>query len=240
LSRSRRLLLLGVLLVTACASPAAPSATPSPSPSDAPSPTPPPSVAPFASKPQKTLKTEQFSPAFTYSMPGDWHVFEDQPDQFGVEVVGSDTAGINIWRNIHPSAPCYGGFAAKAGSSAADFTAWLAAHEGVKTSQATQIAVGGLSGWMIDVAIAPNWTGTCVIDGKSVVTVPLLIGKPDGTGVAWGADPGRQERIYVLDLPGGARGSNVVINIEACCNRDFDAWLTLADPVVQSIVFKTS
>lgn len=149
-----------------------------------------------------TYSTATFSPPVTFTVPVDgWANDEDQDgnvllvppgyDQAGVDLGTSDYVG--IYSSLAPIASCDGSPATIKGASA--MATYLSKQPALATTKPLRVAVGGLSGFMLDVRIAKGWKGSCSGNG------------PD-SGVIAGLPPSEFEhgvggklamRIYLLD-----------------------------------------
>ncbi len=115
------------------------------------------------------------------------------------------------------------------GESADEFTAALAAREGLNASDPTAVTVDDLDGYQFDfTAIADSPGMTC--GGESV---PLSI-DPD-TGGFIGASAIEDTRVFVLDVPGGG---NLVIRTYAVAPQVLADHLDAAMSVVDGLRFE--
>jgi hypothetical protein len=64
--------------------------------------------------------------------------------------------------------------------------------------------------------------------------VPLFWGSDADSGLEWSVGPGAKSRFYILSMPGGG---NILIDIAAYPDSEFDALREAAIPVIESITF---
>ena len=186
--------------------------------------------------PAGTYSSEVFATPVTYTVPAGWKMFEDEPGQFGLALVANDRPCVCFWRDVRAAAAsCAEEPEAGVGASAADITTWLARHKGLKTTTPKAVRVGGLSGYVIDVAMDPAWTGQC--DGET--SVPTLVGTGISSGVHWGSSAQSSQRIYLLDLGEDGANGNIAINIEVCCGVEFKERTAAVTPIIDSLVFRS-
>jgi hypothetical protein len=178
----------------------------------------------------------------TYTVPGGWKMFEDEPGQFGLALVANDGPCVCVWRDVAVAMAgksCLQIPEPGVGRSAKEITAWLADREGLVTSKPKAVSVGGLSGYLIDIKMDPSWKGTCPFS-KGSPGVPLLVGTGSSTGVFWGSAADSSQREYVLDLGPKVADGNIAINVEICCGVVRDERIAAVTPVIESFAFKTS
>jgi hypothetical protein len=146
----------------------------------------------------------------------------------------SDRAAIRVISNAYPSdqeVSCsVNQGAAGVGRTPAAMAAWLTTLPGLVVSTPTQATVGGLSGIVVDLSVAPGWTTTC-----DAGLYTFSYGGSDDAG--WSNRLALQgtdlARYFLLD-PGD--GSTLVVAIEAQ-EADWNAFIADAMPVVQSFEF---
>lgn len=84
----------------------------------------------------------------------------------------------------------------------------IAAHPGLTVTEPAAVSIGGLTGVMIDISMASDWTGTCPFLPE-VPWVPLLVGSGPSSGLQQGIRASNTTRLYLLDSDKG------VVTIEA-------------------------
>ena len=244
------LVIMALVVVTACAPEGqAPETLPVSPTSNAPSPTEAATLIVVASAtepfkvvqdallPPGTYTSEAFVPPLTYTVPAGWVMYDDEPGQFELALEHHDPY-IYVWRDVRALAPnCAEEPQPDVGSSAADIAGWLATRDGLDTSKPQPITIGGLSGYVIDVRMCPDWTEACPFsDGQP--TVPTLIGtSPLSAHVFWGTLIDSSQRYYFLDLGADGTDGNIVITVEVCCGEDWDEVMKTVAPVIESFVF---
>ena len=188
-----------------------------------------------------TYTTKVFTPSITYTVTDGWGNWEDLPGNFLLVPPGEELAGVN--GDVSDFIGIYHGVAAAAadcqeapepgvGSSAQALADWFSNHPGLDASEPVPVVIGGLSGLVLDVTIAADWTGSCSFAQARERLVPLIV----GTG------PARLHRIlnasfttrlYLLDLVDG----NIVI--EVVDHPEVDLGLDDYAVIVESIKFAT-
>jgi len=200
--------------------------------------------------PAGTYVSETFMPPLTYTVPEGWKMFSDRlteyvlyPADVAPPIPGIRLQGLTVyvWRDVEAAAPefCASFPVEGLGYSAEKITAWLAGFEGLVTTQPAPVSVGGLDGFMIDVAMAPSWTEPCPPYFEEPVVWALYARGFSGLTAT------EAQRIYILDLPDGG---NVALVIYACCdpvNGDLDSpefhdAIATATPIVESFRFDVS
>ena len=199
-----------------------------------------------------THSTRSIKPSFTFTVPtgwvntADWHDLDDYfalvPDTPGNRAAaakdGDFTRSIVIGAHRLLTGPDCESPLGGTGSSAAEIMTALSAREGLAASEPQTVEIGGLTGRQIDVALEPGWTGTCAGD-TTTAAVGLLGGTP--------ARAENRQRIIVLDTPDCgetveqgqvcAEGGNVTIAVYADRAEDFESFLSVAMPIVDSFEF---
>jgi hypothetical protein len=174
----------------------------------------------------------------TYTVPEGWFT-GDQPDEY-VLTVGSDqsTDGIFLFRDplAHSQEPdCPMMPDRTIGTSPKELTDWIASLPGLDATTPKAVSIGGLTGFTLDVRLAPGWTHACPYsDGEPVV--PLIVGSRPKNELDWGVGATGM-RIWVLDAGADRR---VWIDIEAGDARTLDQMVQRATPVIESFEFSAS
>jgi hypothetical protein len=127
-----------------------------------------------------TYSTEAFEPGLTYTMPGGWQNLSDiagevvfippgespedaEADSIVVFTsVGAENRKCSTEKEAVSDEP---GVARTPEAMAAEFQA----RPGLVTTTPRAVTVGGLSGLVIDISMAPDWTGTCFYSGEPAV-----------------------------------------------------------------------
>jgi hypothetical protein len=155
-----------------------------------------------------TYSTTSFTPSITYTVPDDgWSNGEDRAGIFvllapgesfsGVEADTSDWIG--VFRNIGPTAAGCDEEVEPGVVSAQAMTDWFRRQPGLVVTKPQPISVGGLSGLMIDLSLAPNWTGMCPFI-PDIPLVSLLLGTGPSEGLGIVVEASWKTRLYLLDF----------------------------------------
>ncbi len=132
------------------------------------------------------------------------------------------------------------------GSSADSLATWVANRPGVDASTPTDVAIGSLTGRMVDVDVKPTWAKNCpVLDGHGVRQPPpvpyiaLVRGAVPGGEPAdqweWGPNRPERQRYIFVDIGGGR---TVAIVLDAPLPADFDRLVADAMPIVRTMTFE--
>jgi hypothetical protein len=189
-----------------------------------------------------------FWPPLTYTAPDGWltepaaeGLLDLVPDttknRERIRAGGPPITFLNVLRNVSVAAEdCAEASAPGVGLAAGDIVGALATRPGLSTSGPVAVTIGGLSGQQIDVSLSTDWTGTCSGGGPFV---PLVY-SPDF--LWWGAEPGEQFRITVLDvanLPSGMYATVMIVAYSA----EAAAWadhLSASTRLIESFEFDTT
>jgi DNA-binding CsgD family transcriptional regulator len=146
---------------------------------------------------------------------------------------------LDVFLNIAVAAEdCADAAAPGVGPTASDIVGALATRPGLSTGGPVAVTIGGLSGQQIDLSIAPDWTGDCPPpDGSPFVPLVYSPGF-----ISWGAEPGEQFRIIVLDVAGLPSGmyATVMIVVYSADAAAWDDHLSASMAVVESFEFDTT
>lgn len=172
----------------------------------------------------------------TYTVPAGWagSSMRDNLLELGRPSV-SDEASISVISNAYPSdqaAPCSENRgAAGLGRTPAAMAAWLRTVRGLVVSTPAEATIGGLSGIIVDLSIAPGWTTTCA---AGLYTFSY---SGSDSGGDWSSrltlKGTERERLFLLDR---GDGTTLVIDIEAP-DDVWNAFIADATPVVDSFEF---
>jgi hypothetical protein len=111
------------------------------------------------------------------------------------------------------------------GTSAAEIAAALAAREGLEMTEPISVTVGGLLGLQLDVGLEPGWTGSCP-QHPTIPALPIVANQ-----VAQGDN---RHRLIILDK---AQGGNIAILVYSEDSSEFEPFLSVAMPIIDSIEF---
>jgi hypothetical protein len=186
--------------------------------------------------PAGTYSSNGFSPKVTYTVPDGWENAADADAYFLLRPLGSDLAGIHLFRDamaMSQDPTCPTSPAAGVGKTSTEMVAWMRTLKGLVVGQPVMATVGGLTGVSVDVAIASDWTQSCSF-ANGVPTVSLLT---DGVDLRWVMAGSERLRLYILDRAGGG---NVIVDLDAFDGTLFDSLVNNALPIVRSFQFATS
>jgi hypothetical protein len=98
------------------------------------------------------------------------------------------------------------------------------------------VSIGGFEGQMLDLYLAPGWSGGCQAPNGPVVYVPILLAGGSGAvpSVVIGSD--HPMRLILLDLTGG-RTMSVAVGIEPPQVSQFEEQVAGVMPVIESFEF---
>ena len=181
--------------------------------------------------------------ALTYTVPDGWAAFSDWPETYGLmrqadyaaydpEACADCVDSIGVW--VNPMAASLDN-CAEAAATGVDTTVtalveWLAQHPGLVVSEPQEVSIGGgLSGTMIDLEMASDWTDTCPAPVDPWVAAPLFF---NGWHLAVAAED--RQRFVLVDL---GDGNTVAIGIDARDSTTFDAFVVDAMPIVETFEF---
>ncbi len=175
--------------------------------------------------------------SLSFSVPAGWRNTVDQGDTYVLASPGTAanaTSGGWIDVFIDPRVATQDGTCTAArdtaiGSAVNDFIGWLRAHPGLVTTTPTPVSIGGHSGSMIDVGLAPSWAKTCP-DLTGPLPAAMLISNPVGSRY-WGIVGPAKARMVFLDMG----SSTILVVIHASDKVAFDQLTTDAMPIVQSM-----
>lgn len=124
--------------------------------------------------------------------------------------------------------------------SAKSLADWLTTLPGLVTTEPTAIKLGALTGFVVDVSIAPGWTQTCSNgQGKPVVNTFTSGSEPGGPyhpGTAYRVSliGAARDRYVLIDL---SDGNTLLIDMTAPDKATWDALLPEAMPIVETFRF---
>jgi hypothetical protein len=226
--------------------------TPTPTPTPAPTPSPTPSFDPLSGcfgdcrgplPVTATFESREFDPALSYAVPSGWVNNIDAPRAYGLAAEGGyiglmtgpfarvadptcNTGGIP---DASPTADLG---TAGVGKTLAEVVATLSGDPRLLTTPAQTVTVGDRTGQMIDISIAPTWTGTCEWGGE-VPAVDILSTTDDHSGPGFRLVGTERSRFIFLDV-----GESVVeINIGVTDGTDFETFAAEVMPIIESMQF---
>jgi hypothetical protein len=167
-----------------------------------------------------THTSRAMHPALTYTVPAGWFNKFDEPGGYGLlpentaNMASLNSGGfgvttVEVQRDLVVArADCVEGETEPGvGTTASAMVQALAARPGLATTEPAPITVGGLTGFTIDITIAPDWTKPCPYsEGRPDVPLVTDPRATPGTGLHWTAErvtDGSFTRYIILDVPGG-------------------------------------
>jgi hypothetical protein len=188
--------------------------------------------------------------AFSYTVPDGWSNTADFPDDYVlmrsadyavatdakdgtkdlIEIVARPGIGLQ-------DAQCEPLVKPGTGRSVADLITHVTTHPGLAASQPQPITIDGYVGQIVDVSMAPSWTGICPEVPDRILILFTETGR-DMTGSGkeqpglWRTD---KMRVVLLDL---GDGDVLLISILARDPADFDGLMAETMPIVESLTFK--
>ena len=180
--------------------------------------------------------TTRFQPHMTYTVPVGWSNVEDWKGNLALLAPGGTLAGaaagtsdtIEIFTSVVPAEGCDFKTVQDVAATPSAFAAWLAHHAGLVTSKTHPVSIGGLSGTVVDMRMAPHWTETCPFIAAPVV-VFMKGRKP--SSLEHVATPGHAIRLYLLAFGDGVLAIEVG---DAANGKHLDRY----SKIVESFVFR--
>ncbi len=185
----------------------------------------------------------------SYTVPAGWKVKEDSATAFVLHYLADASAGqpvrdTFIFELARPrlaaafkdGAIC-GPFGDEpgVGQGVDDIVAALVARPGVVSTSPEAVSVSGYEGTLLDLSVAPSWTGGCVAPEGPMVGIPVLRGSGGELGPTIGLVPDAPIRLILVDVGGGRTMAIAVACSAAPGTSQFDAQLKAAMPVIESI-----
>jgi hypothetical protein len=184
-----------------------------------------------------------------YTLPDGWANADDWPDDFSLMPaadyagpIGEPSDDRTTWHAVYVQArpapvggePCSTNPASDAAVSAAELAAYVASHPALEATDPAPVAVGSLTGTMVDVRLRDDWTGTCPEIAGDTPTAPLLAER-SGDAWDWGILPGERQRLVFVDVGGGA---TVMIGVDDNTSAArFDELVAAAMPIIATFEF---
>jgi hypothetical protein len=181
------------------------------------------------------IASATFRPAVRLTAPVGWTPDDGERSFLVNPPAGSGVAGRAVGLMSGPfvtfkDPSCGDQAPAAVGTSVTEVVASVAADPRLVVTPPQAVTVGGRSGQMVDISVAPTWTGTCDWSaGKGGV----LIVSATTTGPAFGIGGTGRDRYTFLDVDGRV----IAIDVGTPNGTDFDAFVAEAMPIVQSIQF---
>jgi hypothetical protein len=188
-----------------------------------------------------------------YVVPAGWELVEDDPEALVLHSRPDDGPGLpsrDLFLSVLADPAMAAEFQAGAdcnsivdapgvGHGRDELLAAIQARPGLVSTPPTEVTVGTLTGLMLDVRMAPSWTGGCVSPAGAVVGASILHGA--GTlGPVVGVSAGAPVRLILVDLGGGHTVAIVMFGTSPSPSASFEAQVALGMPVVSSLDLRPS
>jgi hypothetical protein len=203
-------------------------------------------------------RTSEFDPfgdplvtgQLSYTVPEGWTVKEDRSAWFLLHQIADGSGDVppseafvfvfaqpGVAADFEDGAAC-GEFsdAPEVGGGVDDIEAAIITRAGVIATPAAEVIVGGYEGRMLDLRLAPSWTGGCLAPDL-VLGTPILNHAGPGPGPAVGLGPDGPIRLILLDL-GNDRTIAIAVSCFGPSRPDvLEAAIAGAMPVIESFEF---
>jgi hypothetical protein len=174
-----------------------------------------------------------FTPGLRFDVPSGWTTVDDDDGYFVLGRPGTTSAIVLQTQPVIASddQDCAGLAAPGAARTVDGIVGALRSDARLVTSVALPVTIGRFTGQVVDLQLAPGWTGTCKwSDGKPAA---LVLTVADPPGPFFGVIGRERVRQFLLEV-----GNDVVaIGIDSVDGSDFDSFVSLATPIVQSFRF---
>jgi hypothetical protein len=208
--------------------------------------------------PPGTYETSGFDPfdapalfgQLSYTIPDGWKVKDDRPRSFvlhrlpdGSQGPSTDTmvfllAQPALAADFEEGATCDPvAEAPGVGQSVDDLVAAILARPGVVSTPPKPVTIGGYEGQMLDLRLAPSWTGGCLAPDGPVVSMPILVLSDTAISPVFAIAPGMPLRLILLDLSDGRTMAAGIFTFDPSAAPLFDDLAAAAMPVIESFEF---
>lgn len=116
-----------------------------------------------------------------------------------------------------------------------DLVAAITTRPGVISTLPADVTVGGYTGKLIDLQVAPSFTGGCMAPEGPVVGVPILRGPGGELGPSLGLSPAAPVRLILLDLGDGRTMSIAIVSLPPTQPASFHEGVDAAMSIIESI-----
>jgi hypothetical protein len=189
----------------------------------------------------------------SYTVPAGWKVKEDSRDVYLLHYLPDASASqpardlfVSLFvqpvlaADVPDGATCGPVDAAPGvGNGIDDIVAAIVSRPGVVSTPPTSMTIGGFKGQMLDVHLAPSWSGGCLAPEGPVVGMPIIVqAGPAGPVAAIGPD--HPIRLILLDLGGGRTVAIGAYGLEPTTEAEFNEQVAGAMPVIESFEFQRS
>lgn len=216
----------------------------------------PPSGEPLA---PGTYLTSAFDPFGTpgvpgqvsYTVPERWKVKEDRAGAFLLHQLPDDSASqpsMDTFIHLFPQARMMAdytegaicgqsGEAPGVGRGVDDIVAAILARPGVVSTRPAAVTIGGYEGQMLDLHLAPTWTGGCQHPDGPIIAMPLLLGPEFERSAGVGLVPNSPFRLILLDLTGGRTTAIAIYSGGPSEPSQLEEQVAEVMPIIESVEF---
>jgi hypothetical protein len=216
----------------------------------------PPSGEPLA---PGTYLTSSFDPfgrpglsgQLSYTVPERWKVKEDRAGAFLLHRLPDDAATqpstdtfIHLFTHARLMADYTEGAICGQSSEAQgvgrrvdDIVAAIRARPGVVSTPPAAVTIGGYTGQMLDLHLAPTWTGGCQDPDGPIIAMPLLLGLESERSAGIGLVLDSPVRLILLDLTGGRTMAVAIYGGGPAQPAKLEEQVADAMPVIESFEF---
>jgi hypothetical protein len=187
----------------------------------------------------------------SYTVPDRWKVKEDRAGTFLLHHLPDDSAGppsTDSFLHVFTQPRMVADYAEGAicgehsaapgvGRGVADLVAAIIARPGVVSTPPSAVTIGGYEGQMLDLQLAPSWTGGCQAPDGPIVAMPILDGMEFEMGAGVGLGPNDSFRLILLDLTGGRTLAVAVFAAGPSLPSQLEAQAAGAMPIIESFEF---
>ena len=178
----------------------------------------------------------------TFTVPDGWANNDDWPSMYGFMRASSyASGGVNEGQTApdtftllaRPSAASLDNCADAAepgvDGDVQSLAAWIRAHPGLVVTEQPDIAVDGLTGTVLDLAVRDDWAETCD-EQDPFIAAPVFVGD-----YHWAVAKGDRLRVILLSVPAGA---TVAITVDPEDPAAFDSLNAETLPIIESFDFE--
>jgi hypothetical protein len=184
----------------------------------------------------------------SYTVPERWKVKEDRVGAFLLHRLPDDAASqpsmdafihlftqARLMADYTEGAVCGQSDEAPVGRGVDDIVAAIRARPGVVSTPPTAVTIGGYQGQMLDLHLAPRWTGGCQNPDGPIIAMPLLLGLESERSAGIGLVLNNPVRLILLDLTGGRTMAVAIYGPSQ--SAEFEEQVADAMPVIESFEF---
>jgi hypothetical protein len=186
----------------------------------------------------------------SYTVPDGWALLEDRPGDFVLHHFTDAAPGQSPTDSfvvllaqptltvVENGKPCgTSSDAPHVGQGVDDLMGAIVAGDGVVSTPRTAVTVGGFKGKVLDLEIAPGWTGGCLDPNGQIAAVPFLLGSGPATGPTIGVVPDHPLRLILVGLTGGRTLAVAIYGAGPAQPLPLVKQLEAAMPIIESFQF---